>query len=185
MQLEEELRRYEQLTKDTDATAIHSHKQLVRAAQTLSEASRCHERIMQHVGVLSAAMTDTRARQQACAEQLVASGGQIGERATVFQTLLGQCDQLRELSKALNESAAQVAARQSEGAPDEAILVLMTELLERIGGAVTRADEVGRVAKEASFADVARDVDSLRQQMLSAKNRLTLAQRSLADRAPS
>ena len=107
--LEEELRRYEALADEVGRSVIHSRKSLVRATRVVQDASDCHERMMEHVAVLSLAMGETRARQQACAEKLVAAGGRVQERVTVFQSLLGRYEDLGKRSRVLNEQAAAVA----------------------------------------------------------------------------
>jgi hypothetical protein len=47
-------------------------------------------------------------------------------------------------------------------------------------GAVARAQEVAQDARAAGFADVERQADALRQQLLAARNRVVLLRRGLA-----
>jgi hypothetical protein len=183
--LEEELRRYEKLTEEVARASIISQKSLIRATRMMNEAAESHERIMQQVGVLSGAMTETRGRQESCAEQLVEAGRRIERRATTFQALVGRYGALGELSRSLNDRAVEVASRKADGAREGEVLSLIGELMDRIGEAVEQADGAACAAREGEFPDLARDIDSLKQQVLSAKNRLTIFQRSLAERAPS
>jgi uncharacterized coiled-coil DUF342 family protein len=181
--LEEELRRYEGLADEVSRSTIHSRKSLVRATRVMQDASDCHERMMQHVAALSQAMSETRGRQQTCAEKLVAAGGRVQERVTVFQSLLGRYEDLGNLSKALNEHAAGVAARK-EGPVDDA-LESTAQLLTRMQDAIEQATALADDARTADFSDLTRDVDSVRQQLQTARNQLLLARRALTERAPS
>jgi|SRR5580698_2390796 DNA repair exonuclease SbcCD ATPase subunit len=181
--LEEELRRYEGLADEVSRGAIHSRKSLVRASRIMQDAADCHERMMQHVAALSQAMSETRARQQACAEKLVAAGGRVQERVTVLQSLLAQFDALGELSRSLNEHAAGIAT--SKEAPVGDALESSAQLLTRMQDAIEQATALADAARAAAFEDLTRDVDSVKQTLQSARNQLLLARRAFTERAPS
>lgn len=184
-QLEEELSRYEKLTDEVGRTPIGSEKTLGRAARAVTEAAACHERIMQSVGALSEAMNGTRLRQEASLVRMAEAARHVSERAIAFRALLARYASLGDVAKTMNASVAEIAAHKNDGgAPGEVITSIAT-LVDRMGDAVTEADELTRVAKETSFDDLARDADSLRQQIHSARNRLMLVQRTMAERAPS
>ena len=181
--LEEELRRYEALADEVGRSVIHSRKSLVRATRVVQDASDCHERMMEHVAVLSLAMGETRARQQACAEKLVAAGGRVQERVTVFQSLLGSYEDLGKRSRVLNEQAAAVAGL-DEPAIAEA-LQSTAELQGSLEETIEQATGLADAARSADFSDLTRDVESVRQQLQTARNQLLLARRALTERAPS
>jgi uncharacterized coiled-coil DUF342 family protein len=181
--LEEELRRYEALADEVGRSVIHSRKSLVRATRVMQDASDCHERMMQQVAALSQAMGETRMRQQDCAEKLVAAGGRVQERVTVFQSLLGRYEDLGKQSRALNEHAVAIAERNEP--PVEEALQSTAELLTRLEAAIEQATDLADVARSADFSDLTRDVDSMRQQLQTARNQLLLARRALTERAPS
>ena len=56
----------------------------------------------------------------------------------------------------------------------------MEENGERMDAAVARALDVARAATASDFVDVARQADSLRQQLLATRNRVSLLRRGLA-----
>ncbi len=184
-QLEEELSRYEKLTDEVGRTPIGSEKTLGRAARAVTEAAACHERIMQSVGALSEAMNGTRLRQEASLVRMAEAARHVSERATAFRALLARYASLGDVAKTMNASVAEIAAHKSDGAAPGEVIASITALVDRMGDAVTEADELTRAAKETSFDDLARDADSLRQQIHSARNRLMLVQRTMAERAPS
>jgi uncharacterized coiled-coil DUF342 family protein len=181
--LEEELRRYEGLADEVSRSTIHSRKSLVRATRIMQDASDCHERMMKQVAVLSQAMGETRARQQACAEKLVAAGGRVQERVTILQSLLARYEDLGKASKALNEHAATAASRKESPVGDA--IESTAQLLTRMEDAIEQATALADAARSADFSDLTRDVDSLKQQLQSARNQLLLAKRALTERAPS
>jgi uncharacterized coiled-coil DUF342 family protein len=183
-QLEEELKRYEALTEEVARGAIHSRKSLMRVARLLQQAAECHEGIMKQVGVLSEAMTSTRGRQSSCAEKLVDAGKRVQERAAALQELLGRYDALGELSKALTADAAAITARKDEATP-QAALEATGPLVERMQQAVDQATTLTDAARDADFTDLARDVDSVKQQLQSLRNQVMLARRALGERSPS
>jgi hypothetical protein len=183
MHLEEDLRRYEGLTEELGRTTITSRKSLTRATRMMQEATECHERMMQHVAALSSAMSDTRARQQACAEKLVSVSVAIQARMAAYESLLVRYGQLGDVSRALNAQAAEVAAR--DGAEMTDVLQATGQLQERLDAAITEATTLADAARVDDFSDLTRDADSLKQQLQSARNQLLLARRALTERAPS
>jgi len=56
----------------------------------------------------------------------------------------------------------------------------LDEIGERMDAAVARALDVARDATASDFVDVARQADSLRQQLLATRNRVSLLRRGLA-----
>lgn len=181
--LDDELRQYEALTEEVGRAVIHSRKSLQRVAKMLQQAAECHERLMQHVASLSQVMTDTRGRQVSCAEKLVAAGGRIQERMAVFQGLMSRYDALGELSKTLNAGATELTG--TGKADPQGTLAATAPLLERMEQAVAEASDLAEAAKAAEFEDLGREVDTVKQQLHSARNQLLLARRALGERSPS
>ncbi|HEY6464168.1 MAG TPA: hypothetical protein VIY73_28570 [Polyangiaceae bacterium] len=182
--LEDDLREYEALTEEVGRAAIHSRKSLVRVTKMLQQAGECHERLMKHVASLSEVMTATRGRQVSCAEKLVSAGGHIQQRMAAFQALMSRYDTLGELSKLLNESIAAVAQGKEKG-DVQAALAATGPLLERMDQAVAEAASLADDARQAEFEDLARDAESVKQQLQSARNQLGLVRKTLGERSPS
>ena len=182
--LDDELRRYEALADEVGRASVHSRKSLVRVARMLQQGAESHEELMKRVASLSEAMTETRSRQAACAEKLVAAGGRLQERMTAFQALVLKHDALGELSRSLNAEATAIAGKRDEKNPQDT-LAATGPLLERMEQGVVDATSLADAAREADFTDLARDVDQLKQQLQSARNQLLLARRALGERSPS
>ncbi len=183
--LEDELKKYETLTADIERTPISSEKTLVRAVKAVNEAAASRERLGTWVGALSQAMNDVRLRQEASLLKMAEAAQHVSERAQAFQALLTRYASLGEVAKGLNIRAASIAERRADGAESGEVYESVGELLTGMDQAIDEADAVSSAAKESAFEQIARDADALRQQMASARNRLNLAQKTLAERAPS
>jgi len=183
--LEEELRRYEALTVEIEKSPISSEKTLTRAAKAVNEAAACRDRLMACVGSLAAAMNDVRLRQESSLVRMAEAARHVSERAQAFQGLLARYASLGEVAKALNVRAASIVELRAGGAASGDVYDSVGELVLGMDRAIAEADAVSTAAKDAAFEQIARDADALKQQMASARNRLNLAQRTLAERAPS
>jgi hypothetical protein len=185
VRLEEELRQYEALTAEIGRSAIISEKTLARAVKAVVEAAACRERLVGCVAALSEAMNDVRQRQEASLARMAEAAREVSQRAEAFQALLARYAALGEVAEALNVRASEIAARRAGGAASSDVYDAIGELVAGMGHAVVEAEAVSVAAKEADFEQIARDADALRQQMASARNRLSLAQRTLAEQASS
>jgi hypothetical protein len=185
VRLDEELRRYEKLTAEVGRTKITSEKTLARAAKAIAEAASCHERFQECVGALSQAMNDARERQEASLVSLAEAARRIGERASAFQSLLARFTNLGEVAKSLHGRAAEILTRRADGESPVDVYAAVATLLEGLGGPLAEASAIAAVARDSDFDQIARDAESLEQQLFAARNRLMLAQRAVAEKIPS
>ncbi len=180
-----ELASYSALTDEVSRIAVNSEKSLARASRAVQEASACQERILQHVGALSAAMAETRERQQRDLERMAEAVQRVHARASTFQALITRYGALAEMARSANERASEISARKAAGESVDALRPAVDDLVGRAAEIITGAGELAEAAREGEFDDLTRAVDGLKQQMESARNRITLAQRTLAERASS
>lgn len=183
--MEEELRRYEALTAEVARAPISSEKTLTRTARAVTEAAACHERFLECVGLVSQALGDTRARQEATLVRMAEAARVVGERADGFVALLDRYRRLGDVARTLNERASDISARRASGTPAEETYTAVGELLDGMATALAEAEAIAKDGRDRGYDQIARDADALKQQMASAKNRLSLAHRTLAERAPS
>jgi hypothetical protein len=92
---------------------------------------------------------------------------------------------LGEVAKSLNVRAAEIMTRQAEGDAPADVYTAVAALLEGLRSALDEASAIAAAAREGAFDQIARDADSLEQQLFSARNRLMLAQRAVAEKIPS
>jgi hypothetical protein len=76
-------------------------------------------------------------------------------------------------------------AHRDAGAGRTETLATVGALLERIDLAIAKAGELTTSAKENDFDDMARNAEGLRQQLMAARNQLTLVHRKASGDAPS
>src|ERR1700722_17609068 len=78
---EADLSLYEELTADLARMSITSEKTLARAKKQLEESAECQLRLADHLKVLVAAVEGSRAKQEACMEQVLAAARRVETRS--------------------------------------------------------------------------------------------------------
>ena len=92
---------------------------------------------------------------------------------------------LGESARVVNTLAAEADAKRQVGAPEAEILEGLGNLEAQMTAVVIEAETLSAIADEQDWADLKRQADAARQQLLSVKNKLTAARRVVAMRAPS
>ncbi len=96
-------------------------------------------------------------------------------------------DAIGKDATALNATAQQLAARKrtpDEMVKDGELLAGLDELQEQMTKVVARAEQLGADARATDFEDLWRKIDSLRQQILAARNKIVLLKEALVRAAP-
>jgi hypothetical protein len=157
--LDQELRRFEELAEQAGRVKLSTEKNLERATDALARAAQSQDRIQAQVQKLVAAVAAARQRQEAEAAALMARAHQIAERRARFAEVLQRMGGLGQMAKEVQE-------RLQGGDLDEA--------LARMQQVADDAAEIGRSALEGEMEDLARQADTLREQVLAAKNKVAL-----------
>lgn len=177
--LEAELKRFEELSAAARKVPLDSEKNLGRAARALAETADSQERTAVLVRALVEAINRARDHQQQTAEVLLARAEELKAQTENLEALLGRFKTLgadaREIQALVQAASERGAARDIEGA-----LAILDQAREKIDGIATRATDLATDAKAKGIADVEREADSLRQQLLAARNKLGLLQQGLA-----
>jgi predicted urease superfamily metal-dependent hydrolase len=158
--LEGELRKFEQLADLATRLELKSQKNLERAARAAEEAADAQGRVAERVRALVEEIARARGRQESQARQLEERALEIGARREKLDALLARFAQL-------GNDAAEVNALLKQGERVE-------EAEERLGRVADAAAELLRDAEQEGFEDAARQAESVRQQSLSARNKLKL-----------
>jgi len=175
--LEVELRRYEELAVRLGRERLDSEKTLRRAADALRALQESDARLGQHVQALVAAIGVARERQQANAEAVQAQAERVRERSEALTRLLGRWQTLGQDAAEVNRMVQQYAtAREGNGADRSAPGIGFDEVDARLGRLADDAQELATSADAERFADLGRQAESLRVQLLSARNKLRLLQ---------
>jgi hypothetical protein len=173
--LESELRRYEQLAAELQHERLDSEKTLRRAAQTLVALRTSDERLGTHVGALVAAINEARDRQQAQASVVAGRAEQVGARSERFAALLERFEALGADAGELNRLVQQLATQDK---PTNGGAGGFAEVDTRLGRLADDAGTLSASAQGEDFPELARRAESLRQQLLSARNKLRLLRAS-------
>jgi chromosome segregation ATPase len=179
--LDEGLERFEALTEQLQKAPLQSEKHLERASDTLKALADMDDQLRVRVTSLVGVISRVRDRQQAQAELVHQSAQKLQERTEVFKDLLVRYGSLGQSAGELNVHMQQFAQqRQQAKTPEEqaALAATFQTLQDRMAQVADDAKALATLANEKDFGDIARQADSLRQQLLSARNKMGLLQKS-------
>ena len=97
-----------------------------------------------------------------------------------FQALGQDAAELNGMGQRLSAKKRDAGATASDMAKDPELAAGLHELSERMASVAGRAQELAASAHSAEFEDVSRQADSLRQQLLAARNKVVLLHGTLA-----
>jgi argininosuccinate lyase len=184
--LDAELKRYVELATAAVRVPLTSEKNIDRAARAIAEAAEAEKRVLAQVQALVEAITVAREAQQASTDALNTHATSVAQRRAELDGLLARFAQLGEVAKTMNAAIQKVAGYKQNpydasaaAAETEEMKKALSQVEEGMTTVATHAQQLGAEATERSFEDLARQAESLRQQVLAAKNRLSLLQKTL------
>jgi chromosome segregation ATPase len=184
---DETLQRFAALANGLRKGTLDSQRNLERAAETLKEVASCEEELQAHAQALMSALGSARDAQQAQAETVRVRALEIQSRSEDLARLMRGFEAIGRDAAALNASAQQLAARKrtpDEMVKDGELLAGLDELHERMTAVLGAGETLAGEARTADFDDLAAKVDSLRQQILAARNKINLLKEALVRAAP-
>lgn len=170
--LDEELRRFEHLAEAAQRTPLTSERNLEKAASAINQAADSQQRVHGHIQALIDAITEARKQHDVTAETLVKTRDAVQERSEAYQRRLGRFAQLGK--EAADISAFVKSLGELKGKPNGAVVAELTTVQERMSRIVEGAGALAKEAEGESMEDLARQCDSLRQQVQSALNKVAL-----------
>ncbi len=177
---EDELERFATLSAELEKTPLTSDKALVRAQKALSESTDCQARLAIQLQYVVGAIEGARVKQDGCLQQIMKAAERVRDRAREFAALVERFAGIGQRARDITEPVRAVLARKAEGAPGGELLTGLRDVLALTEAVIAEADTLSRDAKVADWPDIAREAESLKQQMQSARNRVLLAERSVA-----
>src|SRR5262245_28906507 len=84
---ENDVASFENLTSKVDRLELSSHKDIVRAAELLEEATTSHKAFLAHLTQLIQAVDSVRGRQNVSAETLSTCASRVDERRKAYESL--------------------------------------------------------------------------------------------------
>ena len=181
------LKRFAALSDGLRKGSLDSQRNLERAAEALKQVAGCEEELQANAQALMAALGSARDAQQTQAELVRVRALEIQARGEELARLMRGFEAIGKDAAALNASAQQLAARKrtpGEMVKDGALIAGLDELQERMSGVLTAGEKLAADALAADFEDLSRKVDSLRQQILAARNKIGLLKEALVRAAP-
>ncbi len=171
--LEEELARISSVAREAQRLPLDSQRNVERTADKLAELGAVDERLGPLVQQLLGAVGALVQRQQEQAAALATRAEEVRARRETLRALLGRYAALGRDAQELNGMVQAFAsgARPGTEAPDPPSFDAVRETMTRLIG---DAEEVARASREHGFEDLSRQADGLRQQLLSARNKLNL-----------
>jgi chromosome segregation ATPase len=181
------LRRFAALSDGLRKGTLDSQRNLERAAEALKNVAGCEEEMQAHAQALMAALGTARDAQQTQAESVRVRALEIQARTEELARLMRGFEAIGKDAAALNATAQQLAARKrtpDEMVKDGELLAGLDELQERMTAVLAAGEKLAADARTADFEDLSRKIDSLRQQILAARNKIALLKEALVRAAP-
>lgn len=187
---DEALQRFSTLTEALRKRPLESRHALESAAELLRDVTRCQEELQKRAQALIGALGAARETQQAQADYVQERAQEIQRRAQEYATLRTRFEEVGQQAAGLNTLAQGVASRR--GIADQslreselpAVLAQLDELRERMGQVAEQSAELIAEARAARFEELCERADSLRQQLLSARNKVGLLRDNLVKAVP-
>ena len=161
--LDAELRRFDQIAELLSRLKLDSEKNLDRATRAAQDAVQSEERVAAAVRDLVAAVARARERQEGQSKAVAGRAREVAARREELQAIVGRFAELGAEASAIN------LLLQEDGNLGEA-----ADRMEQLAGS---AKALRDDAEKRDFGEPARQAESLRQQMLSARNKLKLVER--------
>jgi DNA repair exonuclease SbcCD ATPase subunit len=179
--IEEELKRFESLAEEVRESPLRGQKHLEKMGKLLNAVADCDERMVANMRTLLGVLNGWRDRQQALAAEVNTRAQELQVRTQVYQSLMERFAELGQEAGALSSHMQGLASRTQKGEPVKAedIISSLQGVNERMSKVADNAAKLASDAEAQDFLDVARDAESLRQQLLSALNRANLLQQKL------
>lgn len=182
--LEAELLEYEKFVAEVKRMTLNSEKAMHRAKDLLEQCAAGEQRMAERLQAFAAAMQGVQARQQTCITAAVAAASLIQERVEKRSALLERFSALGDRARSLNDPVALLEAKEGEANAQD-LLTTLGEVASRTESVVAEAEALGADANADDWQDIAREATTLRQQLLSARNKILVAHRDVASRTPS
>jgi hypothetical protein len=176
-----ELKRFEEQASAAKKIPLDTEKNLARAARALQESADSQEKTADLVRALVAAINVARDQQQVNAEALLARAEELKAQTENLEVLLGRFKTLGNDAKEIQQLV-QVASQKGAAQDLEGAIATLNEAREKIDAIAVSASSLASDAKSKGIVDVEREADSLRQQLLSARNKLGLLQQGLSQK---
>ena len=184
------LRQFAALAESVRKPALDSGHDLARAAEALKAVVACEEDLQVQARTLIVALGKAREAQEAHAELVRNRALEVQARSGQYAAILGRFEAIGTEAAELNTATQNLASqrkianetlRASDLSP---LLSDLGEIEDRMTGVIDSSEELANEARGASFDDLHRRTDALRQQLMAARNRIKLLKETLVKAVP-
>jgi chromosome segregation ATPase len=181
--LDEELARFASLAATAERVPLTSERNLEKAARAINEAAESQQRVGAHIATLIDAISQARGQHDATAQRVIELRDRVQARASELE---GKLARFAALGREAQEISARVRQLGDNGGkpPTRDTIAQLGEVAALMGGVVEGAATLEREAQAAELEELARQCDSLRQQVQSALNKVTLLRDKLVAASP-
>jgi uncharacterized coiled-coil DUF342 family protein len=176
--LDDELERFDALAQSAHKTPLTSERNLEKAATAINQAAESQQRVHGHIQALIDAISAARVKHDKTAEDLVKTRDEVQARGERFQTQLGRFAALGKEAADISGFVRQLG--ELKGKPNGEVVAQLTEVQGRMTKVVDGAGALGKEAETENMEDLARQCDSLKQQVQSALNKVNLLREKLS-----
>src|SRR5262249_49647576 len=162
---------FEHLAAAATKVPLDSQRGVTHAAEAVAEAAICQEQALGRLHDLMGALTTVRERNEKSAAELETRRAELEARRAQLAQLLERMADVGSRAKEVSDAMSGVRLDEPGGeAAQEVVLARIRAQGERVAGIADDARSLAQAAQAAHFGDLAQKADSLRQQLLAAKN---------------
>jgi chromosome segregation ATPase len=176
--LDDELDNFEALALSAQRTPLTSERNLEKAATAINQAAESQQRVHGHIQALIDAISAARVKHDKSAEELVKTRDEVQARGERFQTQLARFAALGKEAAEISNFVRQLG--ELKGKPNGEVVAQLAEVQGRMAKVVDGASALGKEAEAEHMEDLGRQCDSLKQQVQSALNKVSLLREKLS-----
>jgi uncharacterized protein YeeX (DUF496 family) len=177
--LDEELERFEQLALSAERVPLTSERNIEKAAKSINDAADSQKRVGAHIAALIDAITTARQLHDATAEKVIARRDELEKRADLYNTQLARFAKLGKEATEISTFVRQLGEMKDKPPTAETVKNL-DDVVARMEQVVAGATELAKEAQAQDMEELERQCDSLRQQVQSALNKVSLLRGKIA-----
>jgi hypothetical protein len=181
---DEELERFGKLAEAVNRGPLNSQKTLERAAHVFDDIGHAEKRLSEVAQALVTALNAARQQQESHAAAIQRRAALFEQRTATAADLLRRYGAMGQKAADLNELALDIAAKSAngDGGASADLLGALAQLRTRMAEVAEGASSLTAAARGEDFEDIARQADSLRQQIVAADGKVAAIEKSLGER---
>jgi len=176
---DQELQRFQQLTELARRTGLDSRKNLDKASRAAEEASESHRRLGERMGTLAAELQEVRAKNEQAVKELNERKAEIAARMSEVGSLVERVNLLGQAAAQVSIAVKRIGEGAKEAAPDASALDDLATLMSQMDTLLDQARMLARTAHDAHLGELGNEIESIRQQIHNARNKMNLLRERL------